>query len=173
MNEHLNRRKFLTGTVIGTIGMTLINPLESLSRPAAKGKRVGIIGLDTSHSIAFTKMLNADSPDAKYLGYKVVAAYPYGSRTIESSASRIPGYIDQVKPMDVKIVDSIDALLKEVHVDCHESNAKDLHLEQVSPVHQAKNRPLTLKPSNALRAYTISIFEKSTKYNILLNPSTT
>ena len=90
MNEHLNRRKFLTGTVIGTIGMTLINPLESLSRPAAKGKRVGIIGLDTSHSIAFTKMLNADSPDAKYLGYKVVAAYPYGSRTIESSARLVP-----------------------------------------------------------------------------------
>lgn len=168
MNEHLNRRKFLTGTVIGTIGMTLINPLESLSRPVAKGKRVGIIGLDTSHSIAFTKMLNADSPDAKYLGYKVVAAYPYGSRTIESSASRIPGYIDQVKPMGVKIVDSIDALLKEVDVVLLETNDGRLHLEQVLPVLKAKKRVFIDKPIAASLEDTLAIFEASKKYNVPL-----
>src|SRR5690606_5828661 len=143
MNEHLNRRKFLTGTVIGTIGMTLINPLESLSRPAAKGKRVGIIGLDTSHSIAFTKMLNADSPDAKYLGYKVVAAYPYGSRTIGSSASPIPGYIELGGPTGVNSVGWIDALLRDVDVVFLGTSGGRLFPGRVFPVLQEKNRRFT------------------------------
>src|SRR5690625_6571850 len=47
------------------------------------GKRVGIIGLDTSHSIAFTKAMNQEN-HPELLGYKVIAAYPHGSKDIES-----------------------------------------------------------------------------------------
>src|SRR5690606_13959321 len=49
--------------------------------------RLGIIGLDTSHAIAFTKSLNRSPADPKFQNCRVVAAYPYGSKTIESSAS--------------------------------------------------------------------------------------
>jgi hypothetical protein len=41
--------------------------------------RIGIIGLDTSHSIAFTRIIN-NPEDNDMAGYRVVAAYPYGSR---------------------------------------------------------------------------------------------
>lgn len=168
MDFYLNRRKFLTGTVAGTLGMTLINPLESLSAPGVNGKRVGIIGLDTSHSIAFTKILNAQNPDPKYLGYKIVAAYPYGSRDIESSASRIPGYIDQVKAFGVKIADSIKDLLKEVDVVLLETNDGRLHLEQVLPVLKAGKRVFIDKPIAASLNDTLAIFEASKKYKVPL-----
>src|SRR5690606_2154113 len=168
MDFYLNRRKFLAGTVAGTLGMTLINPLESFSAPSLNGKRVGIIGLDTSHSIAFTKILNAENPDPKYLGYKITAAYPYGSRDIESSASRIPGYIDQVKTFGVKIVDSINDLLKETDVILLETNDGRLHLEQVLPVLKAKKRVFIDKPIAASLEDTLAIFEASKKYNVPL-----
>ena len=110
------------------------------------GKRVGIIGLDTSHSVAFTKALNAPTPDAQLKGYKVIAAYPYGSKTIESSAKRIPGYIDDVKKYGVAIVDSIDALLAQVDVVLLETNDGRLHLEQALPVIKAGKRLFIDKP---------------------------
>jgi hypothetical protein len=55
--------------------------------------RVGIIGLDTSHAIEFTKTLNAASPAPQYAGVRVVAAYPKGSEDIMSSTNRVPGIL--------------------------------------------------------------------------------
>ena len=69
--------------------------------------RIGIIGLDTSHSTAFTELINSGADPAFSDGWKVVAAYPQGSRTIESSYSRIPGYIEKVKANGVEICSSI------------------------------------------------------------------
>ena len=78
--------------------------------------KVGIIGLDTSHSPAFIEMLNSAQPKAKYEGFRIVAAYPYGSRTIESSYKRIPDYTEKAKKAGVEIVGSIAELLPKV--DC-------------------------------------------------------
>ncbi len=64
---------------------TKINkPTAFSSENAANGKRVGIIGLDTSHSTAFTQALNSATADPAYDGYKIVAAYPQGSKTIKA-----------------------------------------------------------------------------------------
>jgi len=41
---------------------------------AAELIKVGIIGLDTSHSIEFAKLLNAETPAPEYAGCRVVAA---------------------------------------------------------------------------------------------------
>ena len=38
--------------------------------------KIGIIGLDTSHSTAFTELLNGDSDDKFVKEFEVVAAYP-------------------------------------------------------------------------------------------------
>ena len=52
--------------------------------------RVGIIGTDTSHVPAFTKMLNSDPSDPDHIpGAHVVAAFKGGSKDIEGSASRV------------------------------------------------------------------------------------
>ena len=78
---------------------------------AQKSIRIGIIGLDTSHSVAFTDLINGDKDNAFAKGFRIVAAYPYGSKTIESSAKRIPGYIKKVEQQGVEIVSSISELL--------------------------------------------------------------
>ena len=70
--------------------------------------RVGIIGLDTSHAVAFTEALNAADPAPEYAGFRVTAAYPKGSADIVSSTNRVPGYVEKVRALGVRIVDSID-----------------------------------------------------------------
>src|SRR5690554_4314360 len=99
--------------------------------------KVGIIGLVTSHAIAFTKELNGADKKEQYKDFKIVAAYPYGSKTIKSSFDRIPGYIDQVKELGVEIVPSIEELLKKVDVVLLETNDGNLHLEQAYKVFKA------------------------------------
>lgn len=136
------------------------------SNEPLQGKRVGIIGLDTSHSIAFTKALNASPPDSKLNGYRVVAAYPYGSRTIESSASRIPGYVEEIKNFGVTITDSIAELLNQVDVVLLETNDGRLHLAQALEVFKAGKRTFIDKPIAASLSDTKAIFEAAKQYGV-------
>ncbi len=135
---------------------------------AATEKRVGMIGLDTSHSTAFVKVLNSADASADYKGYRVVAAYPYGSRDIDSSAKRIPGYTEEVKKQGVTIVDSIDELLKKVDVVLLETNDGRLHREQVMQVLKAGKRVFIDKPMAASLGDVIAIFDASEHYKIPL-----
>lgn len=159
-----NRRKFLkTATIAGAAAAapTLIS--SHLFATKTTGKRVGIIGLDTSHAVAFTKELNANK--SEYLGYRVVAAYPQGSKDIKSSVDRIPGYIEEVKKQGVEIVKSIEELLKKVDVVFLETNDGRIHLEQALPVFKARKRMFIDKPIAASYADAKRIFEASKKYN--------
>ena len=67
--------------------------------PAEEVLRVGIIGLDTSHVIAFTKEMNNKEATGHLARCRVVAAYPKGSPDIESSVKRVPMYTQQMKEM--------------------------------------------------------------------------
>src|SRR5262245_16792348 len=100
--------------------------------------RAGIIGLDTSHSVAFAKLLNDSTAKDHVDGCRVVAAYPKGSPDIESSTSRVPGYTDEVKKLGVEISDTIDSLVGKVDVVFLETNDGRPHLEQLLPVLRAK-----------------------------------
>jgi predicted dehydrogenase len=137
-----------------------------LKASPAEGKRVGIIGLDTSHSIAFTKGLNAEQPDPIYDGFRVTAAYPYGSKDIESSTKRIPGYIDEVKKLGVEITGSIKELLGKVDFIMLETNDGRLHLEQALEVFKSGKRMFIDKPVAASLSDTLAIYEASKKYKI-------
>ena len=83
---------------------------------AAQNIRAGIIGLDTSHAIAFTKTCNTHPQKPEVMGLRIVAAYAQGSKDIESSTKRVPEYVEQAKKLGVEIVPSIDALLDKVDV---------------------------------------------------------
>ena len=91
--------------------------------------RVGIIGLDTSHSIAFTKIMNVDK-DPGVAGFQMVAAYQWGSKDIVSSTNRYPKYLAEMKEMGVEIVPSIEDLLAKVDCVCLETNDGREHLWQ-------------------------------------------
>ena len=58
--------------------------------------KIGIIGLDTSHVLAFTKLLN--NPDERYHvpGGKVVVAFPGGSSDFELSISRVESFTKEL-----------------------------------------------------------------------------
>jgi hypothetical protein len=127
---------------------------------AEDGKRVGIIGLDTSHAPAFARTFDARNASAEdYRGFRVVAAFPQGSRDIESSTSRVPGYIQDMREMNIEIVDSIPALLKKVDFVLLESNDGRVHLEQALPVIEAGKPMFIDKPMAASLADVIAIFE--------------
>jgi len=100
--------------------------------------RIGMIGLDTSHVTAFTKLLNDPAAPNHVPGGKVVAAFKGGSPDIESSWSRVEGYTKELQEKyGVKIVDSIEALCQEVDVVMLESVDGRPHLEQAKPVIKA------------------------------------
>jgi predicted dehydrogenase len=130
------------------------------------GKRVGIIGLDTSHSTAFTKAFNDPPEGMDFHGYKVVAAYPHGSHDIESSYSRIPRYTEEIQTFGVTITDSIEQLLEEVDVVLLETNDGRLHLEQALQVFKAGKRMFIDKPIAASLSDAIAIFKASEKYHV-------
>src|ERR1700730_6105917 len=94
----------------------LFLPLPVLAADPAPLK-AGIIGLDTSHVGAFTKLLNDPKAKGVLAQVRVVAAYPGGSPDIHSSRERVAGYTKELHDkFEVEIVDSIDELLKKVDV---------------------------------------------------------
>lgn len=126
--------------------------------------KVGIIGLDTSHVLHFTKKLNAQNPTPELAGCRVVAAYPKGSVDIVSSTSRIPAYTEEIGGLGVKIVDSIDELLPLVDAVLLETNDGRPHLEQAIPVLKAGKRLFIDKPMASSLKDAIAIFDASEKY---------
>jgi hypothetical protein len=69
--------------------------------------RVGIIGLDTSHAPAFTRLLNQAQADSDLAGFRVVAANVKGSYDLEVSVVRQPGITEQMVKLGVPITESI------------------------------------------------------------------
>lgn len=96
--------------------------------------RVGVIGLDTSHSIAFTKHLNVTREKPEYQDFRVVAAVVRGSRDIVSSTNRFPAYTAQMREMGVEIVPDIAALLGRVDAVLLETNDGREHYAQAAEV---------------------------------------
>ena len=171
---HLNRRKFIRSASITGIGLGLSGGVAAMGMPGEKpkssallpGKRVGIIGLDTSHSTAFTEALNSATPDPSYNGYRIVAAYPQGSTEIPSSYERIPAYTEEVKKLGVEITRSIAELLTKVDVVLLETNDGRPHLEQALTVMKA-GKPLFIdKPIAASLKEAIAVFDAARKYKV-------
>ncbi len=163
----INRRKFIRTSAITGIGLGFMNALPAMnSKNKAAGKRVGIIGLDTSHSTAFVEALNSPNPDAVYDGYKVVVAYPYGSKTIKSSYERIPDYTEQVKKLGVVIVNSVAELLDKVDVVMLETNDGRPHLEQALQVMKAGKTLWIDKPVAGTLIDAMAVYDAAKKYKV-------
>ncbi|HEX6464679.1 MAG TPA: Gfo/Idh/MocA family oxidoreductase [Vicinamibacterales bacterium] len=109
--------------------------------------RVGIVGTDTSHATAFTKMLN-DRTDPNYVpGARVVAAFKGGSPDVEESRTRVDRFAAELKnTWGIEFVDSIDALTAKVDAVLLLSVDGRPHLEQVRPVFKAKKPVFIDKP---------------------------
>lgn len=129
--------------------------------------KVGIIGLDTSHVVAFTKMINDPKAEGDLADIQIVAAYPGGSPDIPSSADRVEGYTATLRDTyNVEIVDSIEKLLTKVDAVLLESVDGRPHLEQAKPV-IAAHKPLFIdKPVAGSLEDAIEIFRLAKEANV-------
>ncbi len=81
----------------------------------AETLRVGLIGLDTSHTVAFTKLLNDSDNEHHVPGAKVTAGFPGGSADFHLSASRVEGFTKQLKDeFGVEILETPEAVAERV-----------------------------------------------------------
>jgi hypothetical protein len=104
--------------------------------------RLGIIGTDTSHVPAFTKMLSEEA-----LGARVVAAYKGGSKDLPQSAGRVEQYAEEIRTKyGVEIVPDIATLLGKVDAVLLESVDGRVHLEQARQVIAARKPLFIDKP---------------------------
>lgn len=142
-------------TIIALLGVITVVPQD-----APKPIKVGIIGCDTSHCIAFTKILNNPKNMGDLAGLKVVAAFPGGSSDLTESIDRVAGYVDQLKKeFNVEIVTSIPDLLNKVDAILLESVDGRTHLEQARAVFKSGKPVFIDKPLAASLADGISIFK--------------
>lgn len=167
MKKEFKRRDFVKTAAIGGLSLGLTSFTGSLfGRSSQSAGRIGIIGLDTSHSTAFTKALNSPDTKPEFSGFRVVAAYPKGSNDIKSSVDRIPGYIEEVKKYGVEITASIEELLSKVDYVMLETNDGRIHFEQALPVFKAGKRLFIDKPIAASLEHAIAIFNASSYYKV-------
>lgn len=160
------RRKFIQSTARIGVAAGLSGLMPARSHAFANKGRVGIIGLDTSHSVAFAKLLNDPNAEPDLAGFTVVAAYPQGSADIDSSTKRIPGYTDEVKKLGVEIVSSVADLLKKVDVVLLETNDGRPHLEQALLVLKAGKRLFIDKPVAGNLTDALTIFAQAKRVGV-------
>jgi len=160
----MDRRKFVAAA--GTLSLaSVVYGSESFVLSASK-KRIGIVGLDSSHAIAFAKELNANATNDNYKGYQVVAAYPMGSPSIPLNAERIPKFTEDIKKIGVEVVSSLEKLLKKVDFVLLETNDGNKHLEQAEIIVKAKKPLFIDKPVANSYEDALKIFELSDRYKI-------
>lgn len=154
-----------TSVVLMAMGV-LVSTVPAQQTPTAQPLRAGIIGLDTSHCPAFTKLLNSPKPLPELAGVRIVAAFPGGSQDIHDSRDRVEQFTRQVKGMGVEIVDSIPALLTKVDVVFLESVDGRPHLEQVRPVFEAHKPVFIDKPLAGTLVDAIAIEQLGKKFDV-------
>ena len=163
-----DRRNFIKKAAIVSMGLGFGSSAYGVYeiKNTEKGKRVGMIGLDTGHSVAFTKSLNDPLAGNKFGGYKVVAAYPNGTENIEVWKNRIPEFTEAVKSHGVEIVHSIEEMLQKVDVvllTCIDGNK---HFEQYIPVLKAGKRLFIDKPFAGSLRDAYKIVEAAQQYDV-------
>lgn len=145
----------------------LVSCVEGVAADEATPKtiRVGMIGLDTSHCLAFSKLLN-NADDPKHVpGCRVIFVYPKGSPDIESSTRRVPQYKIDIAKNGVEVIDDLDAMIAQVDAVLLETNDGRPHLEQIVPVLKAGKPCFIDKPIAGSLEDCIAIFELAKHYN--------
>ena len=123
------------------VKLTAILFLFAVSATAAN-LRLGIVGTDTSHVTAFTAILNDEASPDHVPGGQVVAAFKGGSADIESSATRVDKFADELRTKwKVRFFGSIPELCRNVDAVLLESVDGRTHLAQARAV-IAAHKPL-------------------------------
>ena len=90
--------------VVWLVGVAVAIGCEGVfGQEARRPIRVGIIGLDTIHAVAFTEIINDPEATGSLVDIKVVAGYPGGSPDVPKSWDLVNGYTEKLRGMGIKI----------------------------------------------------------------------
>ena len=133
---------------------------QSQSAPEQhKVLRAGMIGLTTSHVIAFSGMINDPKAAWPMAQVEVVAGFPGGIQDNPASWDRRPKYTEELRQKGVRIYESIPEMLRDVDVVLLEEVDGRPHLEWARPVIEARKPLFIDKPLAANLADCIEIFQ--------------
>ncbi len=132
---------------------------------SAKPLRAGMIGLDTSHVNAFTRVFNRKGAEGDLADIEIAVGFPAGT-DVPMSRDRVGMFTKQLRERGMEIVDSIPALLEKVDVVLLESVDGRIHLEQAIPIFQAGKPVFIDKPLAGSLADAVAIAELVKKYNV-------
>ena len=155
--------KNLRNTAV-VLAIAMVGVFVNVKQSFADGiKRIGIIGLDTSHSVKFADIVNVKKPDS-CKGFEVTAAYKWGSKDIFSSTNRYPKYIEHMNKLGIRIYDDLDEMIRNVDFILLETNDGREHLWQAEKVFKAGKPCYIDKPLAASYKDAQKIFELGKKY---------
>jgi hypothetical protein len=128
------------------VKLTILMLLCAVCAPGA-ALRLGIIGTDTSHATAFAEILNNEASPDHVPGGQVVAAFKGGSPDVESSATRVDKFAEELRTKwKIQFYSSIPELCRHVDAVLLESVDGRVHLEQARPVFAAHKPVFIDKP---------------------------
>lgn len=156
----VTRGVFVQQATFATMAL-VVNPLRAFPFAVAGKRRIGIIGLDSSHCTAFTKALNEDVTGELYKGWRVTAAYPFGSDRVAGSAQRISSNTTVMEAAGVRICSSIESVAGDSDAIMLLTNDGGMHLRQARQVF-ATRKPLFIdKPLAASFGDVAAIFREA------------
>jgi len=161
LSTPFNGRNVLFLTLLFALLLSLVSVRAADQSPL----RVGMIGLDTSHVPAFAKIFNDPKSTGDLAGIRVVVGYP-GGTDIPASRDRVQGFTEQLRKMGIEIVDTIPALLQKVDAVLLESVDGRIHLQEATPVIQARKPLFIDKPVAGSLADAIAIYDLAKKHNV-------
>jgi len=138
--------------------LSLVAVFSSAAFLSGAELRLGIIGTDTSHVVAFTKLLNHPEAPGHVAGARVVGVVKAHSDDIPSSFERAAGFEATLEKEGVRFYETIPALCAQVDGVLVESVDGRPHLEQARQV-IAAGKPLFVdKPIGGTLRDAVEIF---------------
>lgn len=132
-----NFRRLAVGITLALLAATC----STASAQEPKPVRVGVLGLDNYQAVAYTQLFNNPKATGDLAGLRVVAAYAApASADIPESVDNLPKWKAAIVKFDVKLVDSVDELLRSCDAVMIMSVDGRKHLEQASPILKAGKR---------------------------------
>ena len=142
-----------------TCGAAEPKPVEWATRDI----KAGMVGCDTSHAVAFERVLNS-RPQWRV---RMVAAFPEASKDMPGpSVGRVGKFTETLRKRGVKIVSSMAELLQAVDAVMIESVDGRPHLRQARPCFEAGKLVFIDKPFTAGLADAREIVRLSAKTNV-------
>ena len=126
--------------------------------------KVGILGLDTSHVLHFTKEVNVLKSDPVFEGFRITHGYRWGSKDIVTCTNRWEKYRPQLEANGLTIVDSVKEVLDNVDFVLLETNDGREHYAQALEVFKSGKPCFIDKPLAHDLADSIRIVEAGRRY---------